>query len=222
MVVANDPVCSMCNEFNPKYKCPKCRATYCSIACCKSHKESCPITKVKENIESKSDIKSKYVDKILPVEAVVEKIKRRRMIASASADNINEDEWRLTPEMLSRLQTNDWLRSEIQGDGGLRQLLVEIDCADDREVALMESKKKYPNFASFIDEMLVCCGVLVKDGTVPGGLSTRDDREAVVSVIGHGEIDNSQSIEGSEGTESSTNDTSDVDDSDLSDSTTEE
>ena len=176
--------CSVCKEVSrPKYKCPKCRATYCSISCCKSHKEICAanvaavVVNMKQDISSKQqENKSKYVDKVLPIEVVEEKIKRRCMIASSSTAESTENEWRLTLDMISRLQTDDWLRSEVQGDGGLRQILVEIDCAHDREAALLHSKQKYPHFATFIDKMLVCCGILVKDDNMPGGLSVKDDR----------------------------------------------
>jgi hypothetical protein len=34
------PVCGVCQSLSPKYKCPKCLVPYCSIACCKNHKEA--------------------------------------------------------------------------------------------------------------------------------------------------------------------------------------
>ena len=34
-------VCCICSSSNPKYKCPTCRAPYCSVACSKKHKEIC-------------------------------------------------------------------------------------------------------------------------------------------------------------------------------------
>jgi hypothetical protein len=33
-------VCGVCQSLSPKYKCPKCLVPYCSIACCKTHKEA--------------------------------------------------------------------------------------------------------------------------------------------------------------------------------------
>mmetsp|Transcript_2195 Transcript_2195/g.4433 ORF Transcript_2195/g.4433 Transcript_2195/m.4433 type:complete len:427 (+) Transcript_2195:238-1518(+) len=40
------PVCSVCeiakDDGPPKYKCPKCRVSYCSVACCRQHKTVCP------------------------------------------------------------------------------------------------------------------------------------------------------------------------------------
>lgn len=34
-------VCSICATNPPKYKCPRCRAPYCSLACFKTHKTEC-------------------------------------------------------------------------------------------------------------------------------------------------------------------------------------
>ncbi|CAN6713216.1 unnamed protein product [Malus baccata var. baccata] len=33
-------VCQVCNEAQSKYKCPSCRAPYCSVPCFKKHKEN--------------------------------------------------------------------------------------------------------------------------------------------------------------------------------------
>eukprot|EP00122_Pirum_gemmata_P018366 Pgem_evm1s17197 len=34
------PKCGVCNEQEFKYKCPKCKLRYCSLACFKIHKET--------------------------------------------------------------------------------------------------------------------------------------------------------------------------------------
>mmetsp|Transcript_32703 Transcript_32703/g.47323 ORF Transcript_32703/g.47323 Transcript_32703/m.47323 type:complete len:260 (-) Transcript_32703:357-1136(-) len=166
--------CSICHTAIGKYKCPKCRAPYCSVACCKSHKESCTCVTIENDPKSASaaptaQIKSKYADHILPASEVAEKIKRRKALASRGAEEEEED-WRLTPNMLSRLDENDWLRNEVRSDGGLRQIIVDIDCASDREKALNEAKVKYPRFAEFVEKMLHCAGILVNDDDVYGGL----------------------------------------------------
>lgn len=33
--------CCVCAEQAPKYRCPGCRLRYCSVPCCKKHKEEC-------------------------------------------------------------------------------------------------------------------------------------------------------------------------------------
>ena len=46
-------------------------------------------------------------------------------------DNSDLDEpgWRITREMMDRVDLSDWLRSEL-GDGGLRCMILEINAAD--------------------------------------------------------------------------------------------
>mmetsp|Transcript_15554 Transcript_15554/g.24177 ORF Transcript_15554/g.24177 Transcript_15554/m.24177 type:complete len:254 (+) Transcript_15554:119-880(+) len=166
--------CSVCHTEIGKYKCPKCRAPYCSVACCKSHRESCTCVPIENDPKSAdaaptAQIKSKYADYILPASEVAEKMKRRKSLASRGAEE-EEEEWRLTPNMLSRLDENDWLRNEVSSDGGLRQIIVDIDCASDREKALNEAKVKYPRFAEFVEKMLHCAGILVNDDEASGGL----------------------------------------------------
>ena len=212
--------CSICSENQPKYKCPKCRALYCSIACCKLHKEKCTGSSENHHNKSRACIQSKYGLEELPLKAVEEKIKRRKMLALTSSVNSGKDEWRLTPDMLNRLQSSEWLRNEVQSDGGLRQILVDIDCSDDRETALLEAKQKYPNFASFIDNMLVTCGVLVADDSVPGGFSLFDYREKVNSKSGNlKDDDHDDEVKSDDGSSDSDSDSdSETSDSDSSSS----
>ena len=42
---------------------------------------------------------------------------------------IDEPGWRITCEMMDRVDSSDWLRLEL-GDGGLRRMIFEIDEAD--------------------------------------------------------------------------------------------
>ena len=35
------PLCSICQDAAGRYKCPRCRLPYCSVICCKTHKETC-------------------------------------------------------------------------------------------------------------------------------------------------------------------------------------
>ena len=43
--------------------------------------------------------------------------------------DIDDPGWRITREMMDRVDLSDWLRSEL-GDGGLRRMIFEIDEAD--------------------------------------------------------------------------------------------
>ena len=42
---------------------------------------------------------------------------------------LDELGWRITREMMDRVDSSDWLRSEL-GDGGLRPMIFEIDEAN--------------------------------------------------------------------------------------------
>ena len=43
--------------------------------------------------------------------------------------DLDEPGWRITCEMMDRVDSSDWLRLEL-GDGGLRRMICEIDEAD--------------------------------------------------------------------------------------------
>jgi len=96
-------------------------------------------------------------------------------------DDLDEG-WRITRDMMDKIDNSEYLRKEL-ADGGLRQMIAEIDFAgedeDDgnmkrqtkrprvgrfiepspREVALMRAKHSNPKFAKFIDRLLVTAGV---------------------------------------------------------------
>ncbi|PVD32953.1 hypothetical protein C0Q70_08400 [Pomacea canaliculata] len=51
--------CMICHAASAKYKCPRCFERYCSVACCKSHKEKECIPQVHtENIDDKKPLKT--------------------------------------------------------------------------------------------------------------------------------------------------------------------
>ena len=128
--------CSVCKIVQenepPKYKCPKCRASYCSVACCRKHKLVCPGkegssppdstgTTTNEaagtstlaqtqrqtpgNLESDTDDDSVYDDD--------------------DDDSSLEDGWQITDDMKVALRNSTWLRSELQ-DGGLRSMMKQV------------------------------------------------------------------------------------------------
>ena len=43
--------------------------------------------------------------------------------------DLDEPGWRITREMMDRVDSLDWLRSELR-DGGLRRMIFDIDKAD--------------------------------------------------------------------------------------------
>lgn len=88
-------------------------------------------------------------------------------------DDDLEEGWKITDEMKTVMDTSDWLKKELQ-DGGLRQVIHEVSSVSDtvarggkthQEHALEEAKRKYPNFETFIDKLLVVTGVLERQET---------------------------------------------------------
>lgn len=172
------------------------------MKCCKEHKEKCPAliknNNVKNSAESQSnndhddEIKSqpsKYLPSDeLTADPIENAMRRRKMIDDGDSDDdsIEEDEWRISKEMMDRLDSSAWLRKELT-DGGLRQVIAAIDNAnwDDqkhekkkrkhfsidqtreltpREAALERAKHSNPKFAKFVDKLLLTVGVLVDNG----------------------------------------------------------
>lgn len=187
--------CSVCGVVDGKYKCPKCRVSYCSVTCCKKHKESCSVL-----LESSTAISKEQSRKMLGVKESkylladeltrdpLENAIRRRKICEENEDDLEEG-WSITTQMMDMLDNSEWLRKELE-DGGLRQLIAEIDCADDvedgltqnnsrtyrkspklgakpelsqREIVFMRIKQTNPKFSEFIDKLLLLAGVLQKE-----------------------------------------------------------
>jgi hypothetical protein len=114
--------------------------------------------------------------------------RQRRQRLEDDEDNEEDDRegWRITREMMDRLDSSSWLRTELS-DGGLRQMICEIDAAEDvqqdgkqhrfprkrkrntmglvpdlseRELALERAKLTNPKFANFVNKLLLEGGVL--------------------------------------------------------------
>ena len=120
------PGCSVCNVVNdkepPKYKCPKCRATYCSVACCRQHKTVCPGRTVVS------------VEKIAPTESASQNLTQSQLASNANDDDSEtdddddsslEDGWKITDDMKVALRNSTWLRTELK-DGGLRSMIASV------------------------------------------------------------------------------------------------
>jgi len=179
-----------------RYKCPKCRLLYCSVNCCKTHKESCSALLESSTVTSKEQSskntcgvqQSKYLAADELTRDPLENAIRRRKIYEDNEEDLDEG-WRITPQMMDMLDNSEWLRKELQ-DGGLRQLIAEIDCADDveddstrnhsrnyrkplklgaepelsqREIVYMRIKQTNPKFSEFVDKLMLVAGVLRKE-----------------------------------------------------------
>ena len=153
--------------------------------------------------------KSKYLPSdALTADPLENAVKRRRMLDDEDSDSDDEGQgWRLTREMMDRIDNSQWLRNEL-ADGGLRQLISEIDGADEaaaaqgsyhkrrnynsrnrfadmgkvkmspRELALEKARRTNPNFGRFMDKLLLTTGIL----TTPDGGVGGEDGGGTVSL----------------------------------------
>lgn len=154
----------------------------------------CPVLNKNENNESREsqaedNTKSKNSEYLpsdaLNVDPIENALKRRQMLDESDTDDDSLDEhgWRITKEMMDRMDNSSWLRQELS-DGGLRQMIAEIDNADwenkkeyshkkrrrinqpeflsPRETALERAKYTNEKFAKFLDKLMLTAGVLVE------------------------------------------------------------
>lgn len=146
------PVCSVCsdNDKAPTYKCPKCQALYCSVACCKEHKHVCvgkPLTQTKSTTTSP-------VFSALPLQG-----REYRHNDYSSDDESLDEGWKITDSMKSALDRSEWLGKELKNNGGLQELISQIVITKDPQV-LQRAQERYPNFRVFLDKLLVVAGIL--------------------------------------------------------------
>ncbi|KAM3934501.1 zinc finger HIT domain-containing protein 3 [Leptodactylus fuscus] len=123
--------CCVCSVETEKYRCPRCKLRYCSLACCKTHKDRC----VPKEATSSERITS--VPGVLQTRDLLE----------------DTDESDAVPlQKLMLLGKSEELK-DIFRNSHLRQLLVTLDQTGNKD----ESLKKYmqePLFVEFVDKCL--------------------------------------------------------------------
>mmetsp|Transcript_3772 Transcript_3772/g.8650 ORF Transcript_3772/g.8650 Transcript_3772/m.8650 type:complete len:288 (+) Transcript_3772:52-915(+) len=176
--------CLICAVEEPKYKCPKCTARYCSVACCKKHKETCPgipgnvassndtATKAEESSsnEKTQTNKSKYTNSLDMEQTMAQYVAKRQEQLENDNYQDNDDDsvdegWKITEEMKQALFHSEWLRDELK-DGGLRLLIGQVVSTPHgprKHQVLQEIKERYPSFGIFVDKLLYLTGVLEED-----------------------------------------------------------
>jgi hypothetical protein len=180
-----DPKCSVCDKGPPKYKCPKCRATYCSIACCKKHKEGelCQPDAALEAKQSADGKRSKYsaaavyLSSTLP-STYIQAVPRAQYSDSRNSSldqNIEDEDWKISSAMTEAMHSSAWLQDELQ-DESLRQILTSIVNASNlvrrhktttlQEECMEQLKNASPAFQLFIDKLLVMTGNLQRPATL--------------------------------------------------------
>ena len=142
-----DRPCAVCATPAAKYSCPKCRASYCCIACCRTHKATC--------------VPPTVVTKARPKRVAPEK-------RAGRPPDPDSDVARLTPAQLLRIASCAWAKEELRREPSLRDLLVTIEGSNDPKNALQTARARDSRFADFVDRVLVEVGACAfeDDGSV--------------------------------------------------------
>ncbi|KAK3257366.1 hypothetical protein CYMTET_33544 [Cymbomonas tetramitiformis] len=128
------PSCGVCLQNPSKYKCPKCRIPYCSVECCKKHKESPCVAPASEQGPRAPS---------LPVS---------RPKRNFEEDEADEDAIRLTRRSLTAVALDRNVRSCLR-DTNLQKKIADIDSSEDVEGAI-ERAMQEPDFRAFCDQVL--------------------------------------------------------------------
>lgn len=150
--------CIVCSEGSKpvEYKCPKCRAPYCSVACCKEHKKTCP-GKPPPDPKTRATLSHQnwYDSTLLESQSWIQS--RNHELSEDDED----EEYQLTNHMKAKVNESEWLRNELR-DGGLQKVIRQI--AGSRNIEMLRlARQRFPRFDTFIDKLLVIGGVLQRE-----------------------------------------------------------
>ncbi|KAI9472910.1 hypothetical protein BDB00DRAFT_861220, partial [Zychaea mexicana] len=128
-------LCAICNDQESKYKCPTCKAPYCSIACFKNHmlEPWQPAPATTPTLSSSS--------------AGVE----RKQLAVENADE--DDPSRLTENQLTSLAHSSDIAIYLQ-DPQIRDWVARIDRSTEAEKDLEDARAADPKLDAFIQLLL--------------------------------------------------------------------
>ena len=125
-------LCTVCGSEQKKYKCPGCRAGYCSLACYKSNKEVC------QSQQEQRTVEQHYIDTGTSSHTDYAHL-------FPTANTIPQD-------TLQLLSESDKLK-EILSNPHLREFLLFLDSSEDKAM-LMRKAMREPIFLEFVDVCL--------------------------------------------------------------------
>uniref|UniRef100_A0A7S0TET9 HIT-type domain-containing protein n=1 Tax=Pseudo-nitzschia delicatissima TaxID=44447 RepID=A0A7S0TET9_9STRA len=143
--------CSVCRVAKenepPKYKCPKCRATYCSVVCCRKHKEICPGKTPEQATIAANTITTERPTSSATIPSAPSSQQppdSESDYSSGGDDSSLEDGWEITDDMKNALRNSTWLREELQ-DGGLKDMIKEVVKSERRQKSFYRNRKRQNN-----------------------------------------------------------------------------
>ncbi|KAG2206156.1 hypothetical protein INT47_003805 [Mucor saturninus] len=120
-------LCKICEKEQSKYKCPKCRAPYCSLVCFKKHKGKACFD----------------FYRLVPV---------RKEITPIGAPD-EEDPSRLTPQDLEKLAYSKEIHKLLEHPE-IREIIRQIDCSKTPVVDLDFMRSNDPVFDDFTKKLV--------------------------------------------------------------------
>ncbi|KAM6049542.1 zinc finger HIT domain-containing protein 3 isoform 1-T1 [Chlamydotis macqueenii] len=137
--------CGVCGAAGAaKYRCPRCAAAYCSVPCCRTHRERC----TPEPEEERERSAAAQACPGGPPRAGQRAASPRSVEDILTAD---DEQDRVPPQRLKLLGESEELRGLLLNPH-LRQLLLTVDQAEDKS-SLMKKYMQEPLFVEFAD----CC-----------------------------------------------------------------
>ncbi|XP_075062956.1 zinc finger HIT domain-containing protein 3 [Mixophyes fleayi] len=127
--------CCVCTAGTAKYRCPGCRARYCSLSCCKKHKDVCV------PLESSGSERSTAAPPT------------RAHPHSEREDELVEEESDTVPLQRLQLLGESEEIKELLLNAHVRRLLLALDQSEKTSEALREYMQE-PLFAEFADKCL--------------------------------------------------------------------
>ena len=127
--------CVCCHKDKAPYRCPKCIAKYCSVACYKIHKESCSSSIDDQGAQLNGQESTQTV------------------LAENATQHTLIDTEILSEESKIHLRSSKWLK-DILKSNRLREQILAIDKGKDRLKALKAVRKSNTEFDIFVSKML--------------------------------------------------------------------
>mmetsp|Transcript_14038 Transcript_14038/g.42454 ORF Transcript_14038/g.42454 Transcript_14038/m.42454 type:complete len:153 (+) Transcript_14038:77-535(+) len=131
-------VCAVCSTASAKYACPKCRAAYCCVACCREHKARCPGPSTAQK-------------------------QQRKRPAVRTKDEFDDEDHALGADLKRRVDALTYVQAALDDDRDLLDALHAVDTAPSRSAALARARTTDLKLAAFIDRILLDLHVCERD-----------------------------------------------------------
>lgn len=131
--------CSICHQSVSKYKCPKCRAQYCSLTCSNLHKTCCQPTAT--------------VSLPTTTEEEDQPLKQNTRRNTFTSNDTTTTHVKLSNKALDLLTTSAIVQKSLQSKR-LREDILKVETASNRQEALKKLRTQNPEFEEFVQSLV--------------------------------------------------------------------